>query len=436
MASLPADPAGLELEDFVAAHLAARGMFVERGVTERNPRDILELDIVWTDYGVALPRRRPVEIKSGGWGLGDLFKFNGWVHYLGLEGGSFIYRHLSDELSGPLVAGVAQRAGIQAIHLSDIAAADAALQPLGLAAAVDPELLRTWRYSVWAQRRLVLALAAAIRARTCPEVAKKAKEFFKLINDATFFEPDVRTRVDMLFNAHMGHRLLAASAAAETARLGVNFDTPASTPVFTEALYNGAHFPVQACLLLGHRGRLAVLKAAVDYVIARQAGQLPEKTINVLGLQVDLGLSELYAGFRQAVDQIEKCPSFRRYPVFWQTFLWAWGGFIMEDMKQQEYAMLSQHTGVPTDEIDSALRVFDLLFPTSGGWFTVPAGSSRRLLKLMPAAMRGIGADYRLHLNKAANFDVFGAGSPNWRHLGSDNNAAARLLDGDEELIK
>lgn len=128
MASLPADPTGLQFEDFIAAHLAARGVFVESGVTERNPRDILELDIVWTDYAVAQPRRRPIEIKSGGWGLGDFFKFNGWMHYLGLDGGSFIYRHLSDELSTPLVAGVAQRAGVQAIHLKDLAAADAALQ--------------------------------------------------------------------------------------------------------------------------------------------------------------------------------------------------------------------------------------------------------------------------------------------------------------------
>ena len=92
MASLPDDPRNIELEDYVAAHFAARGAFVETGVTERDPIDILELDTVWTDYRIASPTPRAVEVKSGKWGLGDLFKFYGWTQYLGMEPGEFICR--------------------------------------------------------------------------------------------------------------------------------------------------------------------------------------------------------------------------------------------------------------------------------------------------------------------------------------------------------
>jgi hypothetical protein len=50
MVQLSKDPKGWELEDFVAAHFASRGAYVETGITERRPTDILELDVVWTDY--------------------------------------------------------------------------------------------------------------------------------------------------------------------------------------------------------------------------------------------------------------------------------------------------------------------------------------------------------------------------------------------------
>ncbi len=436
MAVLPENPEGLDLEDFVAAHLAARGMFVETGVTERNPRSILELDVVWTDYAAERPKRRPVEVKSGGWGLSDFFKFNGWTHYLGLEGGSFVFRHLGDEVTAPLIQCIAERCGINAIHLKDLAAAGGALAPMGIPEAADAGTVEIWRYSFLLQRRLIMSLGAAIRGGVCPESAKKAKDFFKLVNDAAFFEPDVRTRVEMMFNAHMSHRLLGASAAGETAGLGVNFEQPPETPLFKAALYDGAHFPVQCCLFLGHRGRLAVLKAAVDCVLDKAAGQLPPKVIKVLGVAVDLAESELTRGFRKAVEVLPCYPTFKRYPVFWQTFLWAWGGFILEDRKEQEYAALSAQTGVPMGEIDQALGIFDLLFPYPAGWIVTPANTVRRGLKLMPAALRGLGAHLRLQMYGVKNYDTFGAGGLTSHHMALDNNAAVRLLGADDQLVK
>ena len=50
MAELPKDPAGADLEDWVSARFASRGCYVETTIKERNPDEILELDVVWTDY--------------------------------------------------------------------------------------------------------------------------------------------------------------------------------------------------------------------------------------------------------------------------------------------------------------------------------------------------------------------------------------------------
>jgi len=98
MPSLSKNPEGAELEDFVAAHFISRGLFIESGVTHRDPMDILELDLVCWDYNASPPRRIPIEVKSGNWSLGDLFKFFGWTRYLALPPGMFVCRLIPDDV--------------------------------------------------------------------------------------------------------------------------------------------------------------------------------------------------------------------------------------------------------------------------------------------------------------------------------------------------
>ena len=43
--------AGGDLEDYVAALFQASGYFVEKNVTERDPGDVLELDLVASSFG-------------------------------------------------------------------------------------------------------------------------------------------------------------------------------------------------------------------------------------------------------------------------------------------------------------------------------------------------------------------------------------------------
>jgi hypothetical protein len=51
--------------------------------------EVLELDIVATDYGSEERRSVLAEVKCGGWGFPDLFKLVGWMQYLGIEYGAF-----------------------------------------------------------------------------------------------------------------------------------------------------------------------------------------------------------------------------------------------------------------------------------------------------------------------------------------------------------
>jgi len=164
MKRLSDNPSGYELEDFVAAHLAARGRFVETGVTERDPRDILELDVVWTDYEHNEAPRHPVEVKSGKWGLGDLFKFYGWSRYLSLGPGWYFARRLPERTDIASLKRLCEKLKITLCHIPNLQTAPALFENLGLGEPPAEWLPSLWRFSYRIQRRLLEALGHAIDA--------------------------------------------------------------------------------------------------------------------------------------------------------------------------------------------------------------------------------------------------------------------------------
>ena len=437
MAQLAKDPKGLELEDFVAAHFASRGCYVETGVKERSPDELLELDIVWTDYRKEPQSLHPVEVKSGEWGLADVFKFFGWTQYLGLEPGEFIHKEPCGRLTPASLKHIETRTGITLLHVPKPEDAETHFKCLGLPDPTWAGLPVIWRYSFLSQRRLLKSLGEAIRQGVCIESAKAAKDYHQLINHAVFFLPDVRDRVGELLSAHFSHQELAASAAYELETGKVEFEHPPQTKTFERALFRGERLPIQACLYLAHRARLYVLKAVVDYWLARERGEIKKTTLKLGEVLIDLTSGRLTAAMASGVEELSTAKSFRMFPIFWQVFLWSWGGFLLQDRLAEEYDDLSRETGVPVCELPVALSAFDKLFPTTQGWFREPSGDSRRVLILMPAAMRGVGA-FRRKLRKAVqHYKDLGYKDATTDRLVWDHNTAARLLDCvDTDLVK
>ena len=138
-----------------------------------------------------------------------------------------------------------------------------------------------------------------------------------------------------------------------------------------------------------------------------------------------------------SLGELGQAKSFCLFPVFWQVFLWGWGGFLLKDRLDQEYADLEKETGVPIADIPAALRVFDKLFPMPGGWFKEPADDSRKVLALMPAAMRGVGAFRRSVRSETQNYADLGYKDATTGRLVQDHNTVVRLLDvNDKDLVK
>lgn len=95
------------------------------------------------------------------------------------------------------------------------------------------------------------------------------------------------------------------------------------------------------------------------------------------------------------IQPLSVSPTERGYPVFWQWFLWVFGGFVLNDYKEKDYELLSTKTGIPIAEIPRALESYQHLFPRSDGWFMEPSNVNVRMLKLFPVPFMGVGANYR-----------------------------------------
>ena len=439
MAELPKDPKGAELEDWVSAHLASRGCYIEASITERSPDEILELDVVWTDYRKTPEERHPVEVKSGKWGMHDVFKFYGWTRYLGLEPGQFIHTQPCEHEDASL-AHVQEGTQIVLVHVANIESSDEQFNTFGLPEPALAWLPSLWRFSFWARRRLVRTLGVAVELAVCPETAKAAKQYLKLVNDAVFFMPDVRDRIEALIATHLSHKQLGKSAAHEITTKKVELENPPDSQAFTDALYSGLCFPVQACLYVEHRARLYIMKAVVDYWLAMERGELKEHdrwVILMNGKRVASQPVGITAAMRAGLTKLSAAKSFRLFPVFWQTLLWSWGGFLCKDRLEEEFAALEKETGVPVNEIPLALTAFDEIFPLHRGWFREPYGDDRRLLILMPAAMRGLGAHRRRISKGKEEFKDLGFGELTTARMVTDNNALATLLGcAKEGLVK
>jgi hypothetical protein len=393
----------VELEEYVAALFQAARYFVEKNVVEREPgAEILELDAVATSYELSPPQSVIVEAKSGGWGFADIFKVLGWMTYLQIGQGAFFASKIPDKKDPAFVHKKCLPLGVRFVHLGDFGAALARFAEAGFPKIDDEDRVMVWRLSYWAERNLFERLRAHAKANPTRQGPKAAIEYLHLVNNGVFFTPDIRVRLRELYTAYQSHPKLALGIATELG--GGAYDPNAGdpkNPLIREAMQSAKHPLLHIAFYAEHRARLAILKAAVDHECAVEAGKIAIPKLLQPGQPLSLKLSDLNywalpESFRHGLDLLKTHAAFRRYPLFWQVFLWGFGGFLLRDRKETEFKWLSEQTGVPVEEVPNALKAFDILFPIPGGeWFVTPGPTHATVLKMMPFWMRGLGAVQR-----------------------------------------
>lgn len=397
---LPEIPEGKVLEEFVSAFYQVGGRYVERSIVQRETEEVLELDILVTDYDVSPPAYLLTEVKSGGWGFSDLFKLRGWLDYLHLDQAVFVATKVKDHLD--FFRDKAIGLSIRLIVLPYLE--DASTQLAEVTGTTTPSELDVaiWRFSHWLDRVLVSDLIHKKKSNPKAKRYLALADYLHAVNSGAFFRQTISERMYHLCSKYKEHPNISSRVAAEMKGLPFNGEYgKVDNEVFKQTFYHCDYNDLQISCFIEHRARLALMKYATDFLLFSKSGRMDIAKdvwrVKILGHDIELSSFEsLPATFRSGMECIKNEPFFHRYPVFWQWFMWAYGGFILLDKKDEEYAHMAVRTGIPVDEIPRALAAYDVLFPTSESWFTDTSPNARILkLKMFPVPFMGLGAFYR-----------------------------------------
>jgi hypothetical protein len=228
---------------------------------------------------------------------------------------------------------------------------------------------------------------------------KALEDYYFEVNSGIFFTENIIERLTKLYSAFQEHPRISAKCANEV--MGSDFnDEHESLPkeIYADTFYNCNYNDIQISTFVEHRARIAILKNAIDYRLYKEAGyenKTKDVSRKILGLEFSL-FDSLPSLFKDGLDIICKQQYCNRYPVFWQWFMWLFGGFILKEQQEKEFEILSEKTGIPVDEIPNALASYQVLFPMKDGWFQdLSPFSNVILMKLFPVPFMGIGANYR-----------------------------------------
>jgi hypothetical protein len=295
-----------------------------------------------------------------------------------------------------------------------------------------------WRFAYWIDRLISYDLSHKKKSATKEKRYSALSNYLHAVNSGAFFRQTISERMYFLCSAYKAHPNISSRVAAEMKELPFEGDySKVDNDVFKCTFYNCEYNDLQISCFVEHRARLSLMKHATDFLLFSKAG-LHEIAKDALRLKIEghniefSSFDALPVTFRKGIEKIKDEPFFYRYPIFWQWFMWTYGGFILLDKEPEEHAHMSFRTGISIEEIPRALQAYDVLFPTAGTWFTDTSPHSRiRKLKMFPVSFMGLGAFYRRCIySKDGDLSKIGI---NGRYTVSDlatwNNAAVKLLN-------
>ena len=383
---LPDLPKEKEFEEYVSALFQSGGYYIERNITKRETEEVLELDLITTNYTVSPPEIKLIEVKSGNWGFPDIFKIRGWMDYLNISKGAFIVSN--EKRNVDFYKQITKALNVDLVVISDLSASKEALAEFMSNGSIGDVDISTWRFSYWVERNLLKCLTQKKNSHTDKKCFKSLTDYHFKVNSETFFTETITEKVGKLYNIFQKFPRISAKCGNELT--GNSFDDECTTlpdKIFQDTYYECKYNVIQISTFIEHRARLAILKNAIDCKLY--------KSIEDKSKTDEWSLALLPHSFKNGLDIISKHKYFNKYPVFWQWFMWIFGGFILKDHEEREYEILSQKTGVPIGEIENALQSYQILFPLNDGWFMDLPNSNIKVMKFFPIPFMGVGTRYR-----------------------------------------
>lgn len=390
---LPKIPKDKDYEDYLCAYLQAGGLYIERNIIHREVEELLELDLLTTNFQKTSADNLLIEIKGGDWGFSDIFKIKGWLTYLNYENGCFIVQKSRPSIS--YFKDKAKELNINLIDNSDLSQTKNCLAHF-LQIQPDEAEIETIRFSYLLERKLLKRIKdlkkANFKSNGTLECYAKLDDYFFKISSASFFSRDPITRINKLFEYYKKNKNITAKICNELN--GGAFDdesiTKLSSKCYNETFYSPQDSILQVSLYVEHIARVTILKCVIEHLIDKLKGNYNDNDFSNI-----LSFLSLPRTIRTGLNQIKDDNYFHLYPRFWQFFTYVFGGFILTDLRGKEFDLLSKKTGIPIDEIPNAFDAFNKVFPRNGGWFFKLPNSQIKWHNFFPVALSGIGANYR-----------------------------------------
>ncbi len=387
------------LEHLGAALLATGGMFVEKNITERVAyrKELEEIDAFGTTWRNGRVLKVLIEAKSGQWGGRELFSLLGKKEYLGAH--TAVLLHCSGTTK-PKHLELAKRFGTKGYKVLIAEASKVTAELIADICEEDEDVvsqrldtihsLQTWRYAFWTERVLLKHLIR--QAKAFGSQVKSLNEARNLVNkfDECFFRHDPIEQACLLYDFYFHHRKLTRKIVEERCKIapGDELRGLSSEQAFSACIYDGTLDEAQAALYLEHRARCSLLKIAVDLIMTNYPS--PPELSRVKDYL-------LPASFWQFVSEVSRMPNVQKLPQLWQSYIFGWGGFIVLDHENDEYANIGLEVGLNPEQVRVGLKAFDQLFPipSEDGWHYEQKDTGLRILKLVPNAFRALGVQRR-----------------------------------------
>ncbi len=402
--ALPQIPKDAYYEDYVAAILNAGGYYLERSVHRaENNTELLELDVVATKFMPDNIDSTIIEVKSGGWGMRDVFKVNGWLHFLNLDKAAFIYQQNEKNKDEATLRDISK--GLAVSLLSNKLKDDGTLENAEInrhfginIGDIPNHVLKAFRYSYDLER--IMRDYLVYFSKEHPEFVtpKRVLTYFRNLIDTSFFISDPIDRIKYISDLSFSYRNISSIMDHELHGEGEKTADECKDFVdFFDIFFPGKMKlnPVDVALHVTLLNRVYIIKSMVEHLLIPK--KIPDT--NVPEFLERLKYAQLNSNIKDGFEELNKHPYFYLYPYFFQVFFYVFGGFIMEAKHDEEYQLLSKISGLPVSEICNAFDFWDKLYPIGTSWMKeVNPHKGMTAMKLTPAPLRGVGVNFRRHL--------------------------------------
>lgn len=393
---LPKDPKDHDYEDQIAAILLASGYYLEtRLILKKGSEEVLEFDAIATptnDY----TNRRIVEVKSGSWGMPDLFKLYGQTMYTNHEAAWLIHKKATSTTKKAAIQDLSENIPVSTIHINLAEQpAKTEYEEIPEAIAMDEKLRNLIFVVAWWSRSGDRVAQGRFKAwtksdTTEAEAIKKARVYCGQLEES-LFKSSPLARADAIYDAYKKAPQLTSSLINH-----VVSSTGETLKQVRHSVTDTAERPhLQYIMSLEHKARIAIIKNAYDTILGEKLkthDMLPwsEKTWDTIYKTI------LPSSFQEGMKCLDAHPKAQHVAFFLQVFIEVFGGFYFPD-DNDELQSIAAATGIEPSEIPEMIAMLDSFFPIQYGWI-YKADGDIHFIKGVPAYIRGAGCFAREYL--------------------------------------